>query len=70
MVKNDVRFILLFVILMEKYGFFGSPLECAQQNRVIWCARNNQESDAASKIKKKDSKRNKDDFRPQFNHRN
>ena len=26
MVKNDVSFILSFVILMEKYGFSGSPL--------------------------------------------
>ena len=25
MVKNDVSFILSFVILMEKYGFLGSP---------------------------------------------
>jgi len=26
MVNNDVSFILSFVILMEKYGFSGSPL--------------------------------------------
>ena len=26
MVKNDVSFILLFVILMKKYGFSGSSL--------------------------------------------
>ena len=26
MVKNDVNFILSFVILIEKYGFSGSPL--------------------------------------------
>ena len=32
MVKNDVSFILSFVILMEKYGFLGSPLGCARRN--------------------------------------
>ena len=26
MINNDVSFILSFVILMEKCGFFGSPL--------------------------------------------
>ena len=27
MVKNDVTFILSFVILMKKCGFLGSPLD-------------------------------------------
>ena len=38
MVKNDVSFIILFVILMEKYEISGSPLGCARWNRVIWCS--------------------------------
>ena len=38
MVKNDVSFILSFVILMEKYGFLGSPMGCARWNQVIWCS--------------------------------
>ena len=38
MVKNDVSSIFLFVILMEKYGFSGSPMGCARHNRVIWCS--------------------------------
>ena len=36
MVKNEVSFILSFVILIEKYGFSGSHLGCARRNRVIW----------------------------------
>ena len=35
MINNDVIFILSFVILMENYGFLGSPLGCAQRDRVI-----------------------------------
>ena len=35
MVKNDVNFILSFVIVMEKYGFSCSPLGCARRNYVI-----------------------------------
>ena len=31
MAKNDVSFILSFVILMEKCGFSGSPLGCADE---------------------------------------
>ena len=38
MVKNDVSFILSFVILIEKYGILGSPLGCARWDRVIWCS--------------------------------
>ena len=37
MVKNDVSFILSFVILMEKYEFSSSPLEYARWNYVVWC---------------------------------
>ena len=37
MVKNDVSFIISFVILMEKYGFSGSPSGCARRDRLIWC---------------------------------
>ena len=38
MVKNVVSFILLFVILIEKCGFLGSPMGCARWDRVIWCS--------------------------------
>ena len=35
MANNDVIFILSFVILMEKYGFFSSPMGCVRRNRDL-----------------------------------
>ena len=38
MLKNDVSFILSFMILTAKMWIFGFSPGCARRNRVIWCS--------------------------------